>query len=734
MGKLNRRAFLASGAVLGGGLLLAYFAIPKRLSLHADAGDDRLFLATWLRIAPDGAVTVLVPHAEMGQGVHTALPMMLAEELDADWPQVRVEQAPAEGVYAVGDLVRGFGIGDWRIPSALLRQVDYAAYRIADLIHMQTTGGSSSVRFTGHLGMRRAGAAARNLLLQAAARRWQVGISECQTDSGHVLHPPSGRSAGYGDLAEAAARERLDPDPPLKARARYRICGRPLARVDLPALVTGSARFGIDIRLPGMKFAAIRHAPVFDGVAVSCDAAAVRGLPGVQRVVKLPSAVVVVADGFWQATNALRGLPVEFDEGAHGRFNSEELTKEFDRMLSGADPTVDARIGQPEAVLAAAEDPIEAVYEIPFLAHATMEPVNCTAWFRDGKLDIWTGTQDPLATRARGAQIADLDTDAVTVHPVPLGGGFGRRLPSHLNYVEDAVRVAMEVPFPIQMIWSREEDIQHDYYRPAGKSRFRARIGSDLRPLIWDNVYTDIGLNEDRDAALIPYDIPNQRIGRVRHKTPVPLGYWRSVEHSMHGFFTESFVDELAHRAGADPLSYRLGLLKNRPRHRAVLSRAADLLGWGTAPEVGRGCGLALCECFGSIVAEAVQIRVSGDGELRVERVTAAVDPGEVINPDIAEAQIEGGIVFGLGAALWGRISMEQGRVVQGNFSDYELMRLADCPEITVEFIESGAAIGGLGEVGVPPVAAALANAIFAASGRRIRRLPMLGPERRLMG
>ena len=733
MAKLTRRAFLASGGVLGGGLIVAYFATPKRLALHADAAGDNPFLATWLRIAPDGFVTVLVPHAEMGQGVHTALPMMLAEELDADWSQVRIEQAPAEGVYAVGDLVRGFGFGDRHIPASLIRHADYAAYRIADLMHMQVTGGSASVRFTGHLGMRRAGAAARNLLLQAAARRWQVGVSECQTDSGRVLHPPSHRSAAYGELAEAAARERLEPDPPLKARAQYRICGRPLPRVDIPALVAGSAVFGIDVRLPGMKYAAIRHAPVFDGVAVSCDAGAVGGFPGVQRVLKLPSAVVVVADGFWQARNALHGLPVEFDEGAHGRFSSDDLDVEFDRLLAESNPTTDKRVGQPEELLAAAKDSIEAVYQIPFLAHATMEPVNCTAWHHDGKLEIWTGTQDLLATRASAARTAEMDMDEVTVHPVPLGGGFGRRLPSHLNYVEDAVRVAMQVPFPVQMIWTREEDIQHDYYRPAGKSRFRAQIGGDGRPLVWDNVYTDIGLNENRDAALIEYDIPHQRIGRVRHKTPVPLGYWRSVEHSAHGFFVESFVDELAHRAGADPLAFRLRLLKDRPRHQAVLSRAADLLGWGTAPGVGRGCGLALCECFGSIIAEAVLAGVSADGKLRVERVAAAVDPGEVINPEIATAQIEGGIVFGLGAALLGRISVEQGRIVQGNFSDYEVIRLADCPEITVEFIESGAAIGGLGEVGVPPIAAALANAIFAACGRRIRRLPLLGPDRRIV-
>lgn len=733
MGKLTRRAFLASGGVLGGGLILGYFATPDRLSLHGDSSPGSRFLATWLRITPVSEIIVLVPHAEMGQGVHTALPMMLAEELDADWSQVRVEQAPAEGVYAAGDLVRGFGFGDAAIPAALLRHADYAAYKVADLLHMQITGGSASVRYTGHLGMRRAGAAARELLLQAAAARWHVAESECHTQSGHVQHRSTGRIASYGELVDAAASGRLNANPRLKGRAEYRICGKPVPRVDIPALVAGTATFGIDVQLPGMKYAAIRHAPVFGGTAVSCDAAAVRDLPGVRSVVKLPDAVVVVADSFWHAKAAVSALPVEFDEGANGQFSSGILDAELVQLLSGGRARTDRQAGHPQEILAAAADVIEAVYDVPFLAHATMEPVNCTAWLRGGRLDVWTGTQDLLGARAAAARTAGLEMDHVTAHALPLGGGFGRRLPSALNFLEDAVRVAMQVPYPVKLIWTREEDIQHDYYRPACKSRFRCVLGADGQPQLWDNLYTDIGFSDDRGAAFIPYDIPHQSIGRVRYETPVPLGFWRSVEHSMQTFFIESFVDELAHKAGMDPLSYRLGLLRERPRHRAVLSRAADLMGWrGAVLADGTGLGLSLTECFGSVIAEAAQVSVSSDGHLSVERVVAVADPGEVINPDIAQAQLEGGVVFGLSAALFGRISLEQGRVAQSNFTDYEVLRLAETPEITVDFIESGAPIGGLGEVGVPPIAAAVSNAIFAANGRRVRRLPMLDPDRRL--
>lgn len=729
MGTLSRRAFLISGGILGGGLVLGYFATPNRLAIRAGAP----FLATWVRIGPDNSVTVLVPHAEMGQGTHTALPMMLAEELDVDWSLVRVEQAPAEEAYAAGDVVRGHVLGDRDVPRPLLRHADYVSYRIARLMNLQITEGSSSVRFTGQLGMRRAGAAARQLLIQAAAARWGVPESQCETRLSHVYHRPSGRSASYGEMAEAAARGRLPEHPVFKPRSNRRICGRPMARLDLPVHVSGAAIYGIDVRLPGLKYAAVRHAPVFGGDAVSFDPTFLTGTSGEFRIVKLPGAVAAVADSFWQAKKAIDNLPVEFDEGPNRDFNSEGLARQFDHLLSQGQPRVDRRIGRSEEVIATAHDIIEAVYEVPFLAHAAMEPMNCTAWFRDGRLELWTGTQDLLGVRAAAATTARMSMDAVTAHPVPVGGSFGRRLPGAFNYVEEVVRIALQIPHPVQLIWTREEDLQHDFYRPAGKSRFRAAIGPGGRPEAWDNVYTDIGFNENRGAAFPAYDIPNQRIGRVEHDTPVPLGFWRGVEHSYQGFFIESFVDEMAHRVAMDPLAFRVKLLRSRPRHRAVLLAAADLLGWrGRDAGPGWGHGIAVTECFGTIIAEAVEVNVTADGVLRVARVTAAADPGEVVNPDIAAAQIEGGIIFALSAALYGRISIEQGRVVQGNFSNYEMIRLAEAPEIAVQFIESGASIGGLGEVGVPPLAAALANAVFAATGRRLRRLPLFGTDRRL--
>jgi isoquinoline 1-oxidoreductase subunit beta len=729
MGKLTRRAFLVSGAVLGGGALFGFIATPNRLGIRATSTPQEAWLATWVNIGADNSITILVPHAEMGQGTHTALPMMLAEELEADWSLVRMQQAPADAIYAVGDVVKGFIAADLEVPGVLQRHADYSFYKIAGMMNMQITGGSASVRFTGQNGMRRAGAAAKEMLIRAAADSWQVAAAECEAKLSHVHHEASGRSASYGELAQQASTYTPAIHPVLKDKKDYKICGKPIARFDTPAKVVGKQDYGIDIRLPGMKYAAIRHAPVFGGDAVSFDDSRVKDKKGIEAVLQLPGAVVLIADNYWRAKTALSELPIEFSNGEHGDFNSEKLFAEFDQLLTSAKPEMDLEQGETDKMLASAEETISADYRVPFLAHATMEPMNCTAHFHDGQLEIWTGTQDLLGTRALAAEIAELALEQVIAHPVQLGGGFGRRVPFTGNYVEEAVRIAMQVSYPVKLIWTREEDLQHDYYRPAVQSRFKAMLNAAGQPQLWHNIYSDIGINDDISAAFLPYSIAHQAIGRVTHETPVPISYWRSVEHSSQGFFVESFIDELAHKADADPLAYRLALLKQAPRYAAALVLAAKNIDWGRSLPEGHGLGIAVKLSFGTIVAQAAEVSISEQGALKIHRISAAVDPGEVINPEIARAQIESGIIYGLTAALFGKISLEQGRVLQNNFPDYQILKLTGTPEIDVAFIEGGEGIGGMGEVGLPAVAPAVCNAIYAASGRRIRQLPLIDQD-----
>ncbi|MBT7951593.1 MAG: xanthine dehydrogenase family protein molybdopterin-binding subunit [Gammaproteobacteria bacterium] len=726
MGKLTRRTFLISGAMLGGGALFGFIATPNRLGIRRSSSKQEAWLATWVNIAADNKITVLVPHAEMGQGTHTALPMMLAEEMEADWSMVQMQQAPAESIYAVGDMIKGFLADGLDVPAVFQRHTDYSFYKIASLMNMQITGGSGSVRFTGQAGMRRAGAAAKEMLIRAAAENWQVSVDECEAKLSQVFHHASGRSSSYGELAEQAASYEPPLHPVLKKKEDYTICGKPIFRFDTPAKVVGMQNYGIDIQLPGMKYAAIRHAPVFGGSAVSFDKSGIANGKGIETVVKLADSVVVIADNYWRAKTALSDLSVEFSDGEHGDFNSNNLFVEFTKALSSADIEVDFEQGEAGKELSSAAEIFSADYSVPFLAHATMEPMNCTAYFHDGILEIWTGTQDLLGARAFAAEVAELDFEKVIVHPVQLGGGFGRRLPTTGNYIEDAVRVAMQVSYPVKLIWSREEDMQHDYYRPAVQSQFKAILNSEGQPQLWHNVYTDIGINDDTAAAFTPYAIPHQSISRVELETPVPVSYWRSVEHSSQGFFLESFIDELAHKAEKDPFSYRLSLLKQQPRFAAALVQAAKNIGWEKNLPKGHGLGIAIKESFGTIVAQAVEVSLDDKDNLKIHRVSAVVDPGEVINPEIARSQIEGGIIYGLTAALFGKISVEKGRVIQSNFPDYQVLKLSGTPEIDVAFIESGERIGGMGEVGLPPIAAAVCNAIYAASGRRIRQLPLI--------
>lgn len=725
MKRLTRRTLLISGALLGGGFALGVVFCPDRLSRRGAAGDG-FALATWLRIHPDNTVIVVVPHVEMGQGTHTTLAMMLVEELDAVWEQVRVEQAPAQDMFATGDVVRAFLLGERAFSPGVARPLDMAAFQMAALADLQLTGGSLSVRSTGRLGMRRAGAAARIMLLEAAAERWGVTVDACHTEAGTVYYAATARSATYGELAQAAALRSLPVSARLKPRSAYRLCGSSPQLLHARPAITGSLVYGCDAAPPGLRHAAIRHAPAFGAAIASVDKGAMGASRGILDVVQVPGAVAVVADSYWQAESVLAALALQYSAAESPAPDDAVLDAEFDRLLGTARPSTDFEQGDVDKAEELSGRQVEQVYAVPFLAHATLEPMNCTAWWHDGRLELWTGTQDPLGTRAVAAQAAGISAAAVTVHALHIGGGFGRRTPGSFDYVEDAVHVAQRVPYPVRVQWSREEDVRHDRYRPAGKALFRAALGSDGRPVSWRNVYTDIGYSQDRAAAFIPYDIAHQRIGRVTHEVNVPLGYWRSVEHSSQGFFMESFVDELARAAGMDPLVFRLRLLARQPRFRAALQRAADMIGWGRSVPAGSGLGLAIKESFGTIVAQAAEVTVVGDG-VRVARICAAVDAGEVVHPANARAQVEGGILFGLGAALKGRISMVDGAVVQGNFHDYPVLTMAEAPDIDIAFLASGGPMGGMGEVGVPPVAAAVCNAIAVACGARLRRLPIAG-------
>jgi isoquinoline 1-oxidoreductase beta subunit len=726
---ISRRRFLLGAAVAGGGLLLGYASTrPSRQSIanrdYAEQGQT--FLTTWLRIDPDNIVTVIVPHSEMGQGVLTSLPMMAADELDADWANVRVEQAPATDLYANGVLVKGFAASlGFTAPAFLNRTMDFVTLKAAEILNMQITGGSSSVRFTGELGMRAAGAAAREMLLKAAAEQWDVPASEITTRSSRVYHEASSRSLSYGELATAAAQFEPSRTPVLKRPDQFTLMGTSVPRVDIPAKVDGTAMFGIDAMPEGMLYAAVTTSPVFGGQLQSVgnkDAALQQR--GVVRIVELTDAVAVVADNYWRANKALAMLQPVFTSTDADNLNSSDIFADYDAALDNGERNEDVLLGDTELALANATEVVSANYRVPFLAHAAMEPMNCTVLFRDGRCDVWTGTQDNLGIRGRVASVAGLDENDVMVHPFYLGGGFGRRLPMSTNTIDQATLIAQQFDVPVQTLWSREEDTRQDYYRPAVSSRFRAGFDINGTLVAWENAY--IGQNEPLEAAHLAYSVPNQKIDYVDSPTHVPFGAWRSVAHSQHTFFLESFTDELAWNRQQDPLEFRLSMLADKPRHARVLREAATRAGWGTPASEGRARGIALQESFGSIVAEVAEVSLTAEGRVRVEKVTCAIDCGRVVHPDNAASQVESGIIYGLTAALYGQISIEQGRVKESNFHDYEMLRLSESPKIEVVLLESdGASVGGLGEPATPPISAAVSNALYALTGQRVRELPL---------
>lgn len=727
MGKWTRRAVITTGVVAGGGFVVGVALRPGHRApgmAHLVTEDGESLVNAWVKIDSDNHITAIVPHSEMGQGAQTALTQMLADELDANWLDVSFIEAPAEDEYANWALGKGFILGDAKIPQALVPTVDGLFLQVGKAMHLQITGGSASVRATGVYGMRVAGAAAREMLLQAAATQWQLPVSDLTAENSQIVHAASGKKADFAEFASAAAQITPSSTPKLKSPEDFTIMGKRVQRLDIPSKVDGTAQFGIDAQVPGMKYAAIVGAPVFGAQVVSVDSAAAENMPGVHSVVNLDNAVAVIGDGYWQARQALQQLNVAWSATGNEGIDSEALYQQFERDLNASrnqgNSTTDVEIGDAATVFANADNVIEATYRVPFLAHTTMEPMNATARENGDGVEVWVGSQNPLGFKHEVADALQIDADLVTLHQHPMGGGFGRRATG--DVAVQAARLAKRAGVPVKLIWSREEDVRHDIYRPAVSSQFRAALSASGEVLAWENMFHE--KHEPDEAPTIPYNVAAQNIHYTDSPTHVPFGPWRSVDHSQHGFFTEGFFDEVAEAAGKDGYQMRREMLIDKPRHLAVLDLAAQKAGWGETLTEGQGRGISLQQSFGSLVAQVVDVTVV-EGKVKVDRVVCAVDPGFAVSPDGVEAQMESGIIYGLSAALYGDIQIKNGAVVQSNFHDYKSVRMNEAPVIETHIINSHAPWGGAGEPGTPGVAPALTAAVFQATGTRVRQLPL---------
>ncbi len=737
MGKWTRRAFLGAGVVAGGGLIVGVALRPGNVA-HGIAGDvageGETLVHAYVKIDSSNIVTAMVPHSEMGQGAQTALAQMLADELDADWNLVRFEEAPAIKEYGSYTAGRGYLFKGINFPDIVVPSVDGFMMKVADALHMQITGGSMSIRVTGQYGMRVAGAATRDMLKQAAAEAWGVPVEQISTENSRLI-AASGQEATYAEFAEAAAAMTPSYTPQLKQPSEFNIMGKSMPRHDIPAKVDGSAMFAMDIQRPGMVYATVQRSPVFGGSLVSVDDTDARAIKGVIDVIKLPSAsiagmvgnfsagdaVAVVADSYWTASQGLKALNAKWDGKGNENVSSASIFEQFERdIAAGVDRKNDIAGGDPSSAFASSNNVIEADYRVPYLAHTCMEPLNATVEIDGDSASVWVGCQNPLGFKHAVADALGMDAANVTVHNQLMGGGFGRK--AIADSTIQAALLAKAVGKPVQLVWSREEDVRQDFYRPAVQSSFRAALDDDGNLMAWENTYVD--KHEPIEAPLIPYSVDNLDIGHVASPTHVPFGAWRSVDHSQHGFFTESFIDEVAVAAGKDPYHYRAGMLKDKPRHLAVLKKAAEEANWDRPLGKGQGRGIALQESFGSIVAQVVEVTVLG-GQTSIDRVVAAIDAGIAISPDGVTAQVESGIIYGLTAALYGEITIVDGAVEQSNFHDYQAVRMNEAPVIETYIINSGADIGGAGEPGTPSIAPALANAVYNATGVRVRGLPL---------
>ncbi len=711
---ISRREFLKTSAIVTGGLVIA-FTIPqaKRFVLpNAEAAEKELKLPppnAFLRIGTDGTITVLLAHSEMGQSVWTTLPMLIAEELDADWSKIKVEHAPAAPAYT------------------------HTAYGI------QMTGGSSTT-WSEFDRYRQAGALTRALLVNAAAAQWNVAPASCKTENGMVIS--GDRRASYGELAEAAAKLTPPASVALKPPQEWKIIGKATKRLDSPEKIDGSAKFGQDVHFPGLLTAVVARPPVFGARVKSFDATAATKVRGVQKVVQVPSGVAVVAENFWAAKQGRDALKVDWDLGSSAGFDSATQLAEY-RRLAQSEGMEAARAGDSKAALAKAAKRVEVEYNAPYLAHAPMEPLNCTVRINADGCEVWTGTQMQTVDQQNVAKILGIKPEQVSIHTVFLGGGFGRRANPHSDFVSEATHIAKAVDAPVKTVWTREDDIKGGYYRPAFLHQARVGLGADGMPTSWEHVcvgqsiiagtpFEGFLIKNGIDATSVegvadsPYlkNIPNHRVGLHSPKLDVPVLWWRSVGHSHSAFVMESLVDELAHTAGKDPLEYRRALLKGHPRHLTALNLAAEKAGWGQPLPKGVYRGVAVHESFGSYVAQVAEVSVD-QGTVKVHRVVCAIDCGLAVNPESLVAQVESAVAFGLGAALQSEIAFKDGKVQQSNFHDYQVLRMNQMPKVEVHIVPSTEKMGGAGEPGVPPVAPAVANAVFAATGKRIRRLPI---------
>lgn len=781
---MKRRIFLLSGAGAAGALVVGWGLLPARGRLGSPedlpAVQGQVALNAWISIGSDGHVGLAMPRSEMGQGVHTALAMLAAEELDLPLTSIRLLPAGTASLYGnVAMLVGGlpFHPSDSQPGGETLRvrSGQWLIGKLARELGIQVTGGSSTVA-DGFGPIRLAAATARAQLLAAAAKQWQVAATELSTSGGFVRHASSQRHASYAELAGAAAEQSPGSVAP-KDRKAWKLIGTPAARVDVFDKTRGQTRFGIDVRPAGLIFAAVLHSPKLGGRIDKVDAKDALQKPGVLQVVNLPSvagsteAVAVVGKTTWHAQQGARAVNVQWKAPEGEPANSKAILESLEATARSDGGFTFFAQGDPAGELAKAPTAIEAVYRAPYLAHAAMEPINCTAQVQGGKVTIWASTQSPQMARGLAAQLAGVAPEQVTLHVTHLGGGFGRRL--DIDMVGQAVTVALQTQGkPVQVIWSREEDLRHDFYRPASVALLRASLGADGLPaaltihsagdaptprwmeraLVSELPIAGAALASGGDLSVpsalqpalaatagatmtpdktaaeglfdLPYAIANQRMRHAATRSGVPVGFWRSVGHSHHAFFSESFIDELATQAGKDPVAYRLAMLADMPRYATVLRLAAGMAGWGSPLAPGVARGVALHESFGSVVAQVVEASVT-DGQIRVLRAVVAIDAGTVVNPGIVAQQMESGVVFGLTAALYGRIDITNGEVEQGNFPSYRLLSLADTPRIETYIVPSEAPPSGVGEPGVPPVAPALANAIFALTGKRLRELPL---------
>ncbi len=726
---VKRRAFLIGSALLVGGgafgLYLAENSVRSRAKALTEADSGHNFL-TWMKIAEDDTVTVYSPHIDFGQGTHTALGQMLADELDADWSRVVVEQAPADSAFANTALVRSF-LGEMTGMPGVVNVLPAAVVgMLTRSQNIQITGGSSAVRFTGQAGMRVVGAAVRLALIEEAAARLGVPAGELITANSTVTHTATGRSLRYGELAAGAAGRSLSTSPKLKDPKDFRLIGTDVPRGDIPAKVDGSAVYGIDFTLPDMRVATLAAAPVRGGKLVAVDEAPAMAVKGVEKVVKLDDAVIVIAKGYWQAATGLAALSPEFSDGGNAGISTASIYAAQDELRNSSKPTNEAGAGDVDAAFKAAGDKlVTAEYRVPFLHHAMMEPFAITGHFKDGKLHLWGGLQDPLGARDRAAKAAGLAMDDVVFNPMIMGGGFGRRFPGVTEILDQIALLAKQVPYPVKLIWSREEEVRHGAYRPQSSAKLSAALDSDGKITAWRSDYVQSD-NAEAETSFI-YDVPATSRRHFQYQSNQIDGPWRSVNSTQIGFYNESFMDELAAAAGEDPYRFRRKHLQQGSRHLAVLDAVAERAGWDSPLPDGAGRGIAIVESFGTIVAEVIEVMMQPDGMPKVTKAFAVVDCGTVVNPLNADAQISGGLIMGLSAALGEAITLENGAVVQSNFTDYALIKLADAPPaVDVHFINSGAKMGGIGEPGVPPASPALANAIAAASGTRIRILPLL--------